>query len=122
MATTKVQPNHLKESTNTGIGNFETDLDSSLSRQIKALDSKLDSKIKTLDSKFDSKFRTLDSKFDLKISGLDSKIKADLKADFGAEVERWVGLLGPGVVFALVGYVSVVLIFTMSYLLTIYRF
>jgi hypothetical protein len=150
MATTKVQLNHLKESTNTtGTSNQQTNLESGLTRQIGALDSKsdskisgLDSKIRSLDSKFDlktsnldlktggldSEIRILDSKFDLKISGLDlrisdldSKIKA-LNSGFDSgsdEVEsgRW---LRPFLISFLVGFVSVILMSTMSYLLMIY--
>ena len=143
MATTKVQLNHLKESTNTtGTSNQQTNLESGLTRQIGALDSKsdseisgLDSKIRSLDSKFDlktggldSEIRILDSKFDLKISDLDlrisdldSKIKA-LNSGFDSgsdEVEsgRWLRLF---LISFLVGFVSVILMSTMSYLLMIY--
>lgn len=75
MATIKAQLDHLKKSVNTKISNFQTNLESNLTRQISVLDSKSISKTSDLDSKLsvlDSKTSDLDSK----ISALDSKISA----------------------------------------------
>jgi hypothetical protein len=85
MATTKVRLDHLKESVNTKISNFQTNLESSLTRTISNLDSKMDSKFDKIDLKFDKidfKFDKIDSKFEI----LEKDIVAELKAEMGKQV------------------------------------
>jgi flagellar capping protein FliD len=55
IATIKAQLDHPKESIDTKISNFQTNLESNLTRQI----SDLDSKISALESEMNSKFDTL---------------------------------------------------------------
>jgi len=67
MATTKIQLDHLKESMDTKI-NFQTNFESSFTRQISALDSKFVSKTSNIDLKLDA--------LDLKISALQSQMNS----------------------------------------------
>jgi hypothetical protein len=83
ITTTKVQLDHLKESVDTRIGNFQNNLENSFARTISNLDSKFASKVSALEFKIDSKFDKIDSKFEM--------LKKDIKhvvVELTAEIEK----------------------------------
>ena len=114
MATTKLQPDYLK-STSTKTSNLQSNLQTGLAGHFGGLDYKSDFKINTFESKFDSKFNTFESNIDSKFNTFEEKFKRNL-VELMEELKQHGNRLIWRVFFA----VSV-LIFTISYLLIIYR-
>jgi hypothetical protein len=86
----KVQLDHLKESMDIRIGNFQNNLENSFARTISNLDFKFASKVSALEFKIDLKFDKIDLKFD-KINSKFEMLKKDIKhviVKLTAEIKR----------------------------------